>query len=150
MPASRSRVVSVASYGETQPSRIFDPQVVGMSVVVNTSLSASGTPASADAGAFPAASESSTAWAAVSACSPATCRKALSSPSTAAIRSRCAWVTSTEDTSRAWIFDARTEASNAVRSAVTALLPGSAALRNGPARRPGRPRAPAPGSGRAR
>ncbi len=48
MPAARSRAVTVASYGDVQPSRIFDPQVVGMSVVVNTSLSASGTPASGD------------------------------------------------------------------------------------------------------
>src|SRR5262245_26339457 len=45
-PAARSRAVTVASYGGCQPARIFDPQVVGMSTVVNTSLSASGTPAS--------------------------------------------------------------------------------------------------------
>src|SRR5215813_7392508 len=38
-PASRSRLVTVASYGGRQPSRIFEPQVVGMSVVVMTSLS---------------------------------------------------------------------------------------------------------------
>ena len=49
-PAARSRAVTVASYGGRQPSRIFDPQVVGMSIVVKTSLSASGTPASGDAG----------------------------------------------------------------------------------------------------
>src|SRR6476646_6312400 len=46
IPASRRRVVSVASYGATQPSRIFDPQVVGASVVVKTSFRARGTPAS--------------------------------------------------------------------------------------------------------
>src|SRR5260370_34152340 len=45
-PARRSRVVTVASYGDCQPSRIRDPHVVGISVVVNTSLRASGTPAS--------------------------------------------------------------------------------------------------------
>src|SRR5215472_19328912 len=45
-PACLSRRVMVASYGGRQPSRIRDPQVVGISVVVKTSLSASGTPAS--------------------------------------------------------------------------------------------------------
>ena len=39
-------MVTVASYGGCQPSRIFEPAVVGMSSVVKTSLSASGTPAS--------------------------------------------------------------------------------------------------------
>src|ERR1051325_2806175 len=48
MPAARSRVVTVESYADIQPSRIFEPQVVGMSEVVNTSLSARGTPASGD------------------------------------------------------------------------------------------------------
>ena len=45
-PASRSRRTTVASYGGRQPSRIRDPQVVGMPSVAMTSLSASGTPAS--------------------------------------------------------------------------------------------------------
>src|SRR5687767_3440536 len=45
-PALRSRAVRVASYGGRQPSRILDPAVVGMSVVVKTSLCAIGTPAS--------------------------------------------------------------------------------------------------------
>src|SRR6478672_12489542 len=45
MPAARSRAVTVASYGDVQPSRIFEPQVVGISVVVKTSFNASGTPA---------------------------------------------------------------------------------------------------------
>ena len=45
-PASRSRAVTVASYGGRQPSRILEPAVVGMSAVVKTSLCASGTPAS--------------------------------------------------------------------------------------------------------
>src|SRR3546814_11134289 len=61
---------------ELQPSRIFDPQVVGMSVVVNTSLSASGTPASGDGSCSPAATLASIAAAAASARSPATRRKA--------------------------------------------------------------------------
>ena len=76
MPAARNRAVTVASYGDCQPSRILDPQVVGMSMVVNTSLSASGTPASAEAGCSPAASDLSTAAAVASALSAATCRKA--------------------------------------------------------------------------
>src|ERR1700689_3221082 len=49
-PAWRSRAVMVASYGGCQPSRIFEPHVVGMSAVVMTSLSASGTPASGPSG----------------------------------------------------------------------------------------------------
>ena len=60
MPALRMRAVTVASYGETQPSRIFDPQVVGISVAVKTSLSANGTPANGDAGFSPAAIDAST------------------------------------------------------------------------------------------
>ena len=69
MPAARSRAVTVASYGGRQPSRIFDPQVVGMPLVVKTSLSASGTPASGDAGGAPASSAAST--------SAADCERAL-------------------------------------------------------------------------
>ena len=85
MPAARSRAVTVASYGDVQPSRIFDPQVVGMSVVVNTSLSASGTPASGDGSDSPAATAASTRAAAASACSSATCRKAWYLSSVSAI-----------------------------------------------------------------
>src|SRR5918992_4638621 len=44
-PAARSRAVTVASYGGRHPSRILEPQVVGMSWVQNTSLCAMGTPA---------------------------------------------------------------------------------------------------------
>ena len=58
MPAALSRAVTVASYGDVHPSRIFDPHVVGMSVVVNTSLSASGTPASGDGRVSPADDQS--------------------------------------------------------------------------------------------
>src|SRR5829696_6872389 len=67
IPAARSRLVTVASYGGIQPCRMREPQVVGMPAVVNTSLSARGTPASGDAGGSPAASDSSTARAAASA-----------------------------------------------------------------------------------
>src|SRR5437764_463723 len=73
---SCNRAVTVASYGEVQPSRIFDPQVVGISVVVNTSLSANGTPARGDGSDSPAATALSTAAAEASALSPATCRNA--------------------------------------------------------------------------
>jgi len=76
IPAARTRAVTVASYGEIQPSSIFDPQVVGMSVAVNTSLSASGTPASGDGSSSPAATAASTRAACASAPSAATCRNA--------------------------------------------------------------------------
>ncbi len=88
IPAARSRRVSVASYGERQPSRILDPQVVGMSTVVNTSLSASGTPASADGSRSPAARAVSTAAAADSASCAPMCRKAWYLSSVASIWSR--------------------------------------------------------------
>ena len=74
-PASRSRLVTVASYGGSQSPRMRDPQVVGMSMVVNTSLRASGTPASGPSSA-PAARRRSTARAASRAWSGATCRNA--------------------------------------------------------------------------
>ena len=111
MPAARSRAVTVASYGERQPSRIFDPHVVGMSTVVNTSLSASGTPASGDGSCSPAASALSTAAAADSACSAATCRNARYRSSVAAIWSRQAWVISVDDSSLAAILAASVAAS---------------------------------------
>src|SRR5450755_3759442 len=44
--ASRSFRTTVESYGCRQPSRIFDPHVVGTPVIVSTSFNASGTPAS--------------------------------------------------------------------------------------------------------
>ncbi len=49
----------VDSYGGFQPSRIFDPQVVGAPTVVNRSFTATGTPASEPSGS-PAARLSST------------------------------------------------------------------------------------------
>src|ERR1700754_1967366 len=96
-PAARSRVVIVASYGGCQPLRIFDPAVVGMSVVVNTSFSATGTPASGPSSS-PAERRSSTLRAAASAPLVATCRKACTWSSAPAIRSRWAWVTSVAET----------------------------------------------------
>src|SRR5690606_15127891 len=44
--AARSRETTVESYGGFQPSRIFEPHVVGTPRWVSTSFSASGTPAS--------------------------------------------------------------------------------------------------------
>src|ERR671931_493256 len=41
-PAALSRLTTVASYGGFQPSRIFEPAVVGTAPCVNTSFSASG------------------------------------------------------------------------------------------------------------
>lgn len=149
MPAARSLLVRVASYGATQPSRIFDAQVVGMSVVVKMSFNAIGTPASAEAGSFPPASELSTAAAASRACSPATCRKAWYSVSTAAMRSRCACVTSTEDTSREWILPASSAASSVVRSVIRPLQ-GSAEPQSDPVRLRVLRTMPARGSTRAR
>src|SRR5205085_8126970 len=76
-PASRSLRVTVDSYGGRQPSRMRDPQVVGMSAVVKTSLTATGTPASGPSG-RPAARAASTARAAASARSAGTSRNACS------------------------------------------------------------------------
>ena len=99
-PACRSRLVTVDSYGGCQPARMREPQVVGMPTVVNTSLTATGTPASGPSGSpWRRRSSISAAWA--SALSAATCRKACTRSSTAAIRSRCARVTSAAETSRA-------------------------------------------------
>src|SRR5204863_498604 len=72
------------------------------SVVVKTSLSASGTPASGPS-TSPAARRSSTARAAWRAPSAATCRKAWTASSTSPILARCASVTSSADTSPAAI-----------------------------------------------
>src|SRR3984957_8769037 len=99
-PACRSRLVTVDSYGGCQPARMREPQVVGMPTVVKRSLTATGTPASGPSGA-PVRRRSSTSAAWASALSAATCRKACTRSSTAAIRSRCAWVTSVADTSPA-------------------------------------------------
>src|SRR5437763_12732770 len=74
------------------------PQVEGMPVVVNTSFTATGTPARGLL-TVPCLRSSSMVAACSSAVSAATCRKACTLPSTAAIRSRWAWVTSVADTS---------------------------------------------------
>ena len=79
--------------------------------------------------------------------SAATCRKACTVPSTAAIRSRCACATSTADTSREWIFSASSAAVRRVRS-ITPPPPGSAARGSARPRRRARRPAPAPASGR--
>ena len=50
-PAFRRRATIVASYGGTNVSRTFDPQVVRTPAVQNTSLIASGAPSRGDSGA---------------------------------------------------------------------------------------------------
>src|SRR5690348_14063602 len=92
-----------------------------MSAVVNTSLCAIGTPASGPSGS-PAARLPSTALAAARARSAATCRNAFTRPSTALIRSRCAWVTSTAETSPAAIAAARLAAVCRVSSPSMSVL----------------------------
>ena len=47
-PAFFNLVTTVESYGGRQPSKILEPQVVGIPFCVITSLRASGTPASGD------------------------------------------------------------------------------------------------------
>src|SRR3984957_20220752 len=116
-PASRSRPVTVDSYGGYQPSRIFDPQVAGAPMVANRSFTATGTPASAPSRS-PAARLRSTARACASASSPFTCRNARTSPSTAVIRSRWAWVTSAADTLPAATAAASSAAVIVVRSSM--------------------------------
>src|SRR5690242_20901820 len=74
------------------------PAVVGMPVVVNTSLTAIGTPARG-LRTVPCLRSSSMVAACSSAWSAAMCRKAWTRSSTAAIRSRWAWVTSVAETS---------------------------------------------------
>src|SRR5215470_112120 len=121
MPAARIRVTMVASYGGTQPCRIFDPQVVGMPRVTITSFSASGTPASGPSRS-PAARWSSTVLAAASAPSGSRCRNAPSRASTAAIRSRWAWVTSTAEVSPPATAAASSTADMVTRSRTSGLL----------------------------
>src|ERR1700735_720397 len=120
-PAERRRPVMVDSYGGYQPSRIFDPQVAGAPTVVNRSFTATGTPASAPSRS-PAARLRSTARACASASSPFTCRNARTSPSTAAIRSRWAWVTSAADTLPAATAAASSAAVIVVRSSMVSPL----------------------------
>src|ERR1700678_3387024 len=111
-PAERSRPVMVDSYGGYQPSRIFDPHVAGAPTVVNRSFPGTGPPAP------PPARLRSTARACASASSPLTWRNARSSPSTAVIRSRWAWVTSAADTLPAATAAASSAAVIVVRSSM--------------------------------
>src|SRR6478735_2296430 len=119
--ASRSSRVTVESYGGRQPSRIFEPQVVGMPRWASTSLSASGTPASGPS-LSPAARLASTAAAAARAPSVSTWRNAWTPESTAAMRSRCACATSTAVASPELIAVAVAAASRRIRSVATPLL----------------------------
>ncbi len=128
--AAFSRLVTVASYGGTQPSRIFEPTVVGMSSVVKMSFSASGTPASGPSFS-PAAFLASTARACASAPSRSTCRKAWTFSSMASIRARWASVTSTAVSSPEAIFAAISAAVSLMMVLMSVMAfsppPGSAA-----------------------
>src|SRR5919199_2259168 len=116
------------------------PQVVGRPLVAITSLTAIGTPASGPSRS-PRARAASTRSASASACSSATYRKAwtpsptarpVSSrcPSTAAMRSRCARVTSTAETSPAARAAPSSAAVRRVRSLV--MLSGTSVLLEDP------------------
>src|SRR5581483_3358697 len=93
-PASNSRRTTVASYGATKCSSIFEPQVVGAPRVTIRSLIATGTPSSGPRSPAPSRRSASSAWA--SACSPVTVMNARTRASTAAMRSSAACVSSRE------------------------------------------------------
>ena len=97
-PASCSRWVTVASNGGTKPSSIREEQVVTTPRVDMLSLSCIGMPVRGLAS--PAAIRSSARDACSRATSSVTVTKARTRSSTAAIRSRCASASSTDDTSR--------------------------------------------------
>src|SRR5919198_362640 len=124
MPACLMRRVIVASYGGNQPSRIFEPAVVGRSFVTTTSFIASGTPASGPSDS-PFARCLSTARAASSAPSVSTCRNAWSALSTASMRSRWACATSTAEASPDAISCAISLADSLVRSLTSTSPPAT-------------------------
>ncbi len=126
--ASLSLRVRVASYGGIQPSRIFEPTVVGTPTVVKMSLRASGTPASGPSFS-PRSRLASTARAWARAPSRSTCRKAWTFSSVASMRARWASVTSTAVSSPEAIFSAVAAAVSLMIWSVMVVSPppGSAA-----------------------
>src|SRR5665647_1586555 len=94
MPTALSLVTIVASYGGIQPCRVRDPAVVGSPLVVAMSFTAIGTPARMWSSS-PPIRRLSMVRAVASAPSASMCRKAMTEPSTASMRSRWAWVAST-------------------------------------------------------
>ncbi len=110
--------VTVASYGGIQPSRIFEPTVVGTPSVVKMSFSARGTPARGPSFS-PRSRFSSTARAWARAPSRSTCRKACTFSSTASMRARWASVTSTAVSSPEAIFAAVSAAVSLMMSVMT-------------------------------
>ena len=94
-PALFNLLTTVESYGGCHPCKIFEPAVVGTPFCARTSLSARGIPAIGESFS-PLARRASTFLACASAPSVSTCKKAFTWPSTAATRSRCACVNSTE------------------------------------------------------
>ena len=124
--------------------------------VATMSLTAIGTPART-CSSSPAARRASTSRAAASAPSVSTCRNAWTSPSTAPIRSRCAWVTSTAlislrdnalaiEAALSRVMSGLTDAplfeeeGRGRRRGPLSPRPGSGARRSAAARRPARPR----------
>src|SRR5580704_17134371 len=103
-PAFSIRATAVASYGGTYFSRIFDPQVVVTPRVLNTSFTATGTPASAGSG-LPAATIASTRSACAYARSSDSARYAFSFGFCTAIREKYSFASS-----RAEIFFAASAA----------------------------------------
>src|SRR5580704_1772113 len=92
-PAFSSRATAVASYGGTYFSRIFEPQVVVTPRVLNTSFTATGTPARGGNG-LPAATIASTRSACAYARSSESARNAFNFGFCAAIREKCSFANS--------------------------------------------------------
>lgn len=114
-PASRSLVMTVASYGGFQPSRMRDPHVVGNSCVQMMSLIATGSPASGGSPS-PFARRSSQRFAAASADGRSTDRKAWMCGSSVSMRSRQARTSSAEEISRRCSRSRSVEAGRSIRS----------------------------------
>ena len=132
--------MTVASYGGRQPSRILDPQVVGTPSGAHESLSASGTPASGPS-CSPAARAASTARGCGERAVGVDVQEGVDAPSsTAAMRSRCAWATSTALRPRRRRRAAAVVAASSASGRPRALTPrpGCAARGSGRPRRPGR------------
>lgn len=95
-PARVMRATLVASVSGMRPSKIGEPRWVSTPAVSNESLTVNGTPCNGPTS-TPAASSPSAAFAASRALS-ASVTMALTFGSVAAMRSRCACTTSTDDT----------------------------------------------------
>jgi hypothetical protein len=108
-PASRNLATVGASVEAICPARAATPQVVAEPATSRFSLTENGTPASGPSG-LPAATERSTAAAAVRASSASVTVTALTSALTSEMRARWASITSVEVTSPVAIILARSPA----------------------------------------